>query len=197
MPNSSPKRSSSQTPSSSRSGFGPRRLAEVATRRPGRMLAGWGVIVLVSLALIGTLLGSALTSDSSLTNHPESVAAQELIDARLPNQEAVDEFIVVRSEDLEVSDAAFEARVSALAADIRRTGGAQRISSYLDPAARRSCPPIATPPCCRSSSPSRRTSGSPISSRPWSAPTAARDSPRTSRAATRSTATSRSSPRAT
>ena len=117
----------------SRSGFGPRRLAEVATRRPGRMLAAWGVIVLVSLGLIGTLLGSALTSDSSLTNRPDSVAAQELIDARLPDQESVDEFIVVWSEDLVSSDAAFEARVARLAADIRRGGAVQRISSYLDP----------------------------------------------------------------
>src|SRR3954471_17151359 len=97
------------------------------------MIALWGVIVVVSLGLIGTLLGSALTSDSSLTNHPESVAAQELIDARLPNQESVDEFIVVRSEKLVVSDAAFEARVRTLAADIRGSGGVQRISSYVDP----------------------------------------------------------------
>src|SRR3954454_9283963 len=64
--------------SASPSGFGPRRLAEVATRHPGRVLAGWGVVVLVSLGLIGALLGSALTSDSSLTNHPDSVAAQDL-----------------------------------------------------------------------------------------------------------------------
>jgi RND superfamily putative drug exporter len=97
------------------------------------MLAAWGVIVLVSLGAIGTLLGSALTSDSSLTNRPDSVAAQELIDARLPNQESVDEFIVVRSENLVSSDAAFEARVSTLAANLRRGGGVQRISSYLDP----------------------------------------------------------------
>ena len=117
----------------SRSGFGPRRLAEIATRRPGRMLAAWGVIVLVALGLIGALLGSALTSDSSLTNRPDSVAAQELIDARLPDQESVDEFIVVWSEDLVSSDAAFEARVARLAADIRRGGAVQRITSYLDP----------------------------------------------------------------
>jgi putative drug exporter of the RND superfamily len=118
---------------SARSGFGPQRLAELATRRPGRVLAVWGAIIVVSLGLIGTLLGSALTSDSSLTNHPDSVAAQELIDARLPNQESVDELIVVRSEHLVASDAAFEARVRALAADIRHSGGVQRISSYLDP----------------------------------------------------------------
>src|SRR5687768_1627763 len=97
-------------------------LAELATRRPGRMLALWGVIVLVSLGLIGTLLGSALTSDSSLTNHPESVAAQELIDARLPGQDAVDELIVVRSEALFVSDPAFQAQVRTLLAETRRHG---------------------------------------------------------------------------
>jgi RND superfamily putative drug exporter len=111
----------------------PRRLAEVATRRPGRVLAVWGAIVVLSLGLIGTLLGSALTSDSSLTNHPESVAAQELIDARLPDQNSVDEVIVLRSENLLVSDPAFAARVRAMVADVRRTGGVQAVSSYLDP----------------------------------------------------------------
>ena len=98
----SSKRSASSTPDPSGRGsrLGPQRLAEFATRRPGRVLAVWGVVVLVSLGLTGTLLGSGLTSDSSLTNHPESAAAQELIDARLPGQSAVDEVIVVRSERL-------------------------------------------------------------------------------------------------
>jgi RND superfamily putative drug exporter len=123
----------SQTPTHSGSRFGPRRLAENATRRPGRMLAAWGVIVVVSLGLIGALLGSALTSDSSLTNHPESVAAQELIDARLKTQDSADEIIVLRSEDLIVSDDAYAAHVRAVVADVRATGAVQEISSYLDP----------------------------------------------------------------
>jgi RND superfamily putative drug exporter len=97
------------------------------------VLAAWGAIIVVSLGLIMTLLGSALTSDSSLTNHPDSVTAKELIDARLPNQSAVDEVIVLRSENLVVSDAAFAAHVRAVMADIRHTGGVQEISSYLDP----------------------------------------------------------------
>ncbi len=117
--------------------FGPRGLAEIATRRPGRMLALWGAIVVVSLGLIVTLLGSALTSDSSLTNHPDSAAAQELIDARLPHREAVDEFIVVRSEALVASDPGFESRVRALAGDIRGSGAVRRISTYLDPGGER------------------------------------------------------------
>ena len=78
--------------------FGPQRLAQFATRRPRRVLAVWGVVVLVSLGLTGTLLGSGLTSDSSLTNHPESARRKDLIDARLPGQTAIDEVIVVRSE---------------------------------------------------------------------------------------------------
>ena len=57
---SSPKRSPSRRPDpiGRGSGFGPRRLAEFATRRPGRVLAAWGVVVLLSLGLIGTLLAS-------------------------------------------------------------------------------------------------------------------------------------------
>jgi len=113
--------------------FGPRRLAEFATRRPRRVLAVWGALVLVSLGLVGTLLGSGLTTDSSLTNHPESQQAQDLIDARLPAQDSVDEVIVVRSERSVVSDPAFAARVRALVEEVRRGGDVEQISSYLDP----------------------------------------------------------------
>jgi putative drug exporter of the RND superfamily len=114
------------------SGWGPTRLAELATRRPGRVLAIWGVIVVVSLGLTGALLGSGLTSESSLTNNPESAQAEKLIDARLPQQNAIDDVIVVRSERLVVSDPAFAARVRALVAQARRSGGVRQISSYLD-----------------------------------------------------------------
>src|SRR3954447_11232446 len=116
MPSRSPKRSSTPEPKApeSASGFGPRRVAEFATRRPKRVLAAWGVAVLVSLGLVGVLLGSGLTSDASLTNHPESGAAKDLIDARLPQQNPVDEVIVVRSERLVVSDPAFAEHVRAL-----------------------------------------------------------------------------------
>src|SRR3954451_9211385 len=115
------------------SGWGPTRLAAIATRRPGRVLAVWGVVVIVSLGLTGTLLGNGLTSESSLTNHPESDQAQKLIDARLPQENAIDEVIVVRSERLITSDPAFAARVQALVAQARRSGAVKQISSYQDP----------------------------------------------------------------
>jgi uncharacterized membrane protein YdfJ with MMPL/SSD domain len=138
MSMSSPEPSAGRRPDFSGAGsrFGPRRLAEFATRRPRRVLAVWGVLVLVSLGLVGTLLGSGLTSNSSLTNHPESQAAQDLIDARIPNRNPVDEVIVVRSERSVVSDPAFAAHVRALIAQARRSGSVKQISSYLDPGGR-------------------------------------------------------------
>ena len=93
----------------------------------------------------GTLLGSGLTSDSSLTNHPESDAAQELIDARLPKQNPIDEVIVVRSERLVVSDPAYAARVRALVARDPSQRRREQVSSYLDPGATSWCPPTGTP----------------------------------------------------
>jgi RND superfamily putative drug exporter len=93
----------------------------------------WGVIVLVSLGLVGGLLGSGLTSEGTLTNHPESFTAKDLIDARLPNRNKVDEVIVVRSEGAVASDPAFARRVRSLVADARATGSVRQIRSYLDP----------------------------------------------------------------
>src|SRR5947208_3951435 len=117
----------------SRVGLGPSRLAEFATRRPRRVLAVWGVLVLVSLGLVGGFINSALTSEGTLTNHPESLAAKDLIDKRLPNQHKVDEVIVVRSEQAVVSDPAFAQRVRLLIRDARGSGSVRQIRSYLDP----------------------------------------------------------------
>ena len=150
---SSPKRPSSRgTDASPRPRFGPRRLAEFATRRPGRVLAVWGVVALVSLGLVGTLLGSGLTSDSSLTNHPESDAAQKLIDARLPQPE----------RDRRGHRRALRAprrlrsglRGARARAGRRRSVAAERCSrspATWTRAARSWCRPIGTPRCCPSS----------------------------------------------
>src|SRR4051794_28312706 len=116
----------------SRFGFGPSRLAAFATRRPRRVLAVWGLLVLVSLGLVSGLLDSGLTPDGTLTNNPESLQAKDLIDARLPNRNKVDEVIVVRSESAVVSDPAFSQQVRSLVRDARATGAVRSIQTYLD-----------------------------------------------------------------
>lgn len=113
-------------------GFGPTRFAAFATRRPRRVLAVWGVLVLLSLGLVGGLLGSGLTSEETLTNNPDSYVAKHLIDSRLPSQRKVDEVIVVRSEGALVSDPAFVRHVRTLIARIRASHSVSSIHSYQD-----------------------------------------------------------------
>jgi RND superfamily putative drug exporter len=97
------------------------------------VLALWGLLVVVSIGLIGGLLSSGTTAEGELTNDPESYQAQDLIDARLPDDSPVDEVIVVRSDDVLVSAPAFEARVGAIAAAARAGGSVEQIRTYLDP----------------------------------------------------------------
>jgi uncharacterized membrane protein YdfJ with MMPL/SSD domain len=111
----------------------PRRLAAIAVARPGRVLAVWGVVVLVSFALISGLLGSALSSESDATSNPESKQAQDLIDERFPERNALDELVIVRSEELTVTASEFRERVESLAEQLGARDSVKGVSSYLDP----------------------------------------------------------------
>ena len=113
-------------------GFGPRRLAMYATAHPKRVLAVWALLAIVGMAATSGLLASALTSDSGVTSNPESVRAQELIDERLPGSDALDELVVVRSEELTASEPAFGAKVRGLAEQLRSQPEVRRVGTYLD-----------------------------------------------------------------
>src|SRR3954463_6782760 len=121
---------SAGSPSPGAGRFSPSRLASYATRRPRRVLAIWGGVVLISLALTAGLLGSSLTSEATLTNNPESLRAKDLMDARLPSTDKVDEVIVVRSERAVVSDPVFRERVLALVDDARGSHSVRQIRSF-------------------------------------------------------------------
>jgi hypothetical protein len=93
----------------------------------------WGVLVLISFALISGLLGSALSTEGDVTNNPESKQAEELIEERLPERDPVDEVAIVRSDQLTVNSPAFRERITTLAEELRQTDGVAQVSSYLDP----------------------------------------------------------------
>ena len=114
--------------------LGPRRLATFATARPRLVLALWGLIAVISVAITGALLPSALSSgsDSGITSNPESARAQQLIDERLPGADALDELVLVRSERHRVTDAAFAERVATLAAQLRRQPDVERVTTFRD-----------------------------------------------------------------
>jgi uncharacterized membrane protein YdfJ with MMPL/SSD domain len=113
----------------------PRRLAAIAVARPRRVLAVWGVVALVGFVLIGGLLGSALSSEADVTSNPESKQAQDLIDERFPERDALDEIVIVRSDDVTVTAPAFRERVRSLVQRLDASDSVEQVSSYLDPRA--------------------------------------------------------------
>jgi putative drug exporter of the RND superfamily len=115
-----------------RSGLSPRRLAAISVARPRLVLAVWGAVALVGVLLIGGLLGSALSSEADVTSNPESKQARDLIDARLPERDALDELVIVRSDELTATSAAFRERVRTLAERLRASDSVESVSSYLD-----------------------------------------------------------------
>ena len=67
------------------------------------------------MVLTGTLLGGALTTDSTLTNNPESVRADSLLRERLgESNNTVGEMVIVRSSTLTVDDQAYRSHVEEL-----------------------------------------------------------------------------------
>ena len=130
------------------------RLARASSRRPGRTLAAWGVVLVLSIAAIGGLLGSSLTTDAEMTNDPESYRAYDLIAEHFPpSDDYVNDVVVIRSPTLDVSNPEFRSKVEALVdedrGDRRRAAGANLL---LDLAIRRSWRRAGVRRSCRSAS---------------------------------------------
>ena len=92
--------------------------------------------MLVGFGLISGLLGSALSSEADVTSDPESKQAQDLIDERFPERDALDELVIVRSEELTTEDPSFRERVRRLTDELAAADGVENVSSYLDARAR-------------------------------------------------------------
>ena len=76
-------------------------------------------------ASISGLLGSALSSEADVTSNPESKQAEELIDERFPDRDALDELVIVRSEELTGRIPAFRERVESLADELAGSDGVE------------------------------------------------------------------------
>jgi RND superfamily putative drug exporter len=102
---------------------GVRRLTNWSARHPWRVLAVWGVAVFAGIALTAAFIGD-LTTESQVTNNPESEQAYELIGSRIPfdPDEEVNELIVVQTPSFTADEPAFRAKVVDLAESIRREG---------------------------------------------------------------------------
>ena len=99
-------------------------LARISSRRPWITVGVWAVLVLLAMALIGELLGSATTTDFRLAGRYESERASALLEDRLRGPKPLAELVIVQSPSLTVDDDAFRAKVDAVHAAISgdRTG---------------------------------------------------------------------------
>ncbi|MCY3645947.1 MAG: MMPL family transporter [Chloroflexi bacterium] len=94
-------------------------LARICARRPWWTVALWGLAVLVGLVLVRELLGSATTTELTLTTEVEADTATSLLDTRLrPVPEPVTEVVVVQSDSLTVDDPAFREKVESVFTEI-------------------------------------------------------------------------------
>jgi RND superfamily putative drug exporter len=107
-------------------------LAERSARRPWLTIGAWAAALAAAVALIVALLGGALTTEDSVTNTPESRAAELLVEARMPSTDGENEMLVARSSTHSVDDPAFEARVEALLARLAELGATPVTSYYAD-----------------------------------------------------------------
>ena len=107
-------------------------LARACARRPWVTLGAWVLALVLAVVTIAALLD--LTSEGELTSNPESEQGYEAIGSHFPpdpNDEYVNELILVRSETATVDDPAFRDKVGALLAEVESSGVAQQRGELL------------------------------------------------------------------
>ena len=113
-----------------------RRLATASAAHPWRTVGIWIAAVVVSFALIATLLGDALSGEGQPLNNPESEQAYELIGSRLPPDPTgfTTDVVLIRSESLTAGSPAFQRKADRVADLLRVTPGVVNVPG--GPAAR-------------------------------------------------------------
>ena len=109
------------------------RLARACARRPWTTLGAWVLALVLGIATIVALLD--LTSEGELTSNPESERGYEAIGRHFPpdpNEEYVNELILVRSATSTVDDPAFRDKVGALFAEVESSGVANNAESFYE-----------------------------------------------------------------
>jgi RND superfamily putative drug exporter len=112
------------------------RIARHAALHPKRMLAIWGAIFVVSVAAIALLLPSAITTDATVTNDPESEQGYDAMFRGLPpspSDDFVNEVVLFRAPGKDVtSDPEIRGEVEKLAAALQATRRTQNVTTYYD-----------------------------------------------------------------
>ena len=98
-------------------------LARASARHRWITIGVWLGVLVTAIVLAGTLLGDALTTESTLTNNPESVQADNLLQERLgESNNTINETVIVRSTTLTVDAPAYRSYVEELYGDLMALG---------------------------------------------------------------------------
>ena len=106
-------------------------LARAASRHPWRTIVAWLLVLVLSFGVIAVFLGDALTSDSGVTNKPESEQAYDLLAERLPHEPEPSEIVILRSDRYTVDDPEFEAKAKEIFERGRESGVVADARSYF------------------------------------------------------------------
>jgi uncharacterized membrane protein YdfJ with MMPL/SSD domain len=105
-------------------------LARACARHPWRTLGAWLVALVLSFASIALLLGDGITTDSEVTADTESRRGYAAIAEHFPQPPAVDDVVVVASDELTVDDPEYRAFVTTLLADERASAAVHEATVY-------------------------------------------------------------------
>jgi RND superfamily putative drug exporter len=105
----------------------PQRLARSAAVHPWRVVAAWGLALAASVVVIGTLIGSAFTSDGGVTTNPDSMRAEQVLADNFSQADRTDDAVIIHSARLTSDDPEFHEFVDGLLSDIRATGAPQTV----------------------------------------------------------------------
>jgi uncharacterized membrane protein YdfJ with MMPL/SSD domain len=111
------------------------RLARVSALHPGRVLVVWGLVLVASVLAIGGFLGSALSSEATITSNPDSVRASDLLSKNMPAGNSVDEAVIIHSPRLVTTDPAFKNFVSDVRSSLADTGATRTVGDPYAPGA--------------------------------------------------------------
>jgi uncharacterized membrane protein YdfJ with MMPL/SSD domain len=114
----------------------PESMAAVSSRHPWRTLAAWLALIVAMAIVSGRLLSGVMTNDVHFTNDPDSVRAQDVIDAKFSAGAPKDiEYLVVSSHTQKTWDPSYPEFVQDLKGDVQRLGPsviAGPVSTYVD-----------------------------------------------------------------
>ena len=103
------------------------RLANACAQHAWRTIVIWLAVMVLALASVAMLLGSALTTSGNITAKPDSIKGQDLLDDRFAGRDSATELVVVRTKDGSVRDAAFREQVDALRTQIAKADGVLQV----------------------------------------------------------------------